>query len=173
MATAALVALLGIGTTAYVVGRTAYVVNHPHPTPSPSPTTAPVAGDPCGGDKFCVLNYQVTQATIHQTICVPGWTKTVRPPVTYTDSLKQQQIQQLNLPGILGDYEEDHRVPLELGGSPSAPHNLTPEPHTSSSQKDHDENVFKGYVCSGQKTLEQAQREFINKWLGPWPTYRQ
>ena len=35
-----------------------------------------------------VLNPNVTQATIGSTICVPGWTRTVRPPVEYTNALK-------------------------------------------------------------------------------------
>src|SRR5712691_4719698 len=54
------------------------------------------------------LNPQVTQANISQTICVPGWTKTVRPPVTYTDSLKRKQMTERHLPGKPADYEEDH-----------------------------------------------------------------
>lgn len=31
-----------------------------------------------------VTNPDVTQATIDKTICVPGWTKTIRPPASYT-----------------------------------------------------------------------------------------
>ena len=34
------------------------------------------------------LNPAVTQATIGSTICVPGYTKTIRPPVSYTDALR-------------------------------------------------------------------------------------
>jgi len=81
-------------------------------------------------------------------------------------------MQQLGLPGTPQDYEEDHRVPLELGGAPSDPHNLTPESHTSSGTKDSAENAAKASVCSGSKTLAQAQSEFVAKWLTPWPGYR-
>ena len=35
-----------------------------------------------------VLNRDVTQENIKQTICVPGWTRTVRPAVEYTNALK-------------------------------------------------------------------------------------
>jgi hypothetical protein len=35
-----------------------------------------------------VLNPAVTQATIRGTICRPGWTRIVRPPVSYTNPLK-------------------------------------------------------------------------------------
>lgn len=163
------VVVLGAGCAVWAASPSA----HPTP-PQPSPTASPVvlSDDPCQGTVLCVLNPQVIQATINQTICVPGWTRTVRPPVTYTDTLKRQQMQQLGLPGFPSDYEEDHRVPLELGGSPSDPHNLTPEPHTSSSAKDSEENLAKAAVCSGQKTLRQAQQDFIDAWLAPWPGYK-
>jgi hypothetical protein len=37
-------------------------------------------------------NPDVTQDTISTTICVPGWTKTVRPPISYTNPLKRRLI---------------------------------------------------------------------------------
>jgi hypothetical protein len=40
------------------------------------------------------LNPEVTQATIGTTICVRGWTQTVRPPQAYTHALKRQQIRE-------------------------------------------------------------------------------
>ena len=45
-----------------------------------------------GGITYCVLNPAVTQSTIDQTICVSGWTATVRPPESNTESLKRKQI---------------------------------------------------------------------------------
>ena len=41
-----------------------------------------------------VYNPDVTQETIQSTICVSGYTSTIRPPVSYTDKLKGQQIVQ-------------------------------------------------------------------------------
>jgi hypothetical protein len=35
------------------------------------------------------LNPKVRQSTIKKTICVRGGTKTVRPPVSYTNALKE------------------------------------------------------------------------------------
>jgi hypothetical protein len=64
------------------------------------------------------LNPDLTQATIHQTICVRGWTRTVRPPYAYTNALKHRQIAERHLPGGMHDYQEDHLVPLDLGGDP-------------------------------------------------------
>src|ERR1700687_1091030 len=40
-----------------------------------------------------MVNPDITQATIAQTICNPQWsTKTIRPPVNYTNTLKQKQL---------------------------------------------------------------------------------
>jgi len=35
---------------------------------------------------------KVTQATIATTICKSGWTKTIRPPASYTNALKKEQL---------------------------------------------------------------------------------
>src|SRR6266508_664195 len=39
-----------------------------------------------------ITNPDVSQDTIDQTICVSGWTATVRPPTSYTNPLKEQGI---------------------------------------------------------------------------------
>src|SRR5260370_21279560 len=40
-----------------------------------------------------VTNPDITQASIHQTICNPQWsTKSIRPPVAYTNTLKAKQL---------------------------------------------------------------------------------
>jgi hypothetical protein len=74
-------------------------------------------------------NPDVTQSTIHSTICVSGWTATVRPPRSYTNALKAQGVIDYGYSDTnLADYEEDHLVPLELGGAPRDPGNLGPSP---------------------------------------------
>src|SRR5689334_838052 len=62
--------------------------------PAPEPTASPLPSDPChvGKVTYCALNPAVTQATIHATICVSGWTATVRPPSSYTSELKVEQL---------------------------------------------------------------------------------
>jgi len=146
--------------------------SQPGQTGSATAKSAP--SDPChqGGITYCVLNPAVTQATIDQTICVSGWTATVRPPESYTENLKEEQMAAEGLPGGLSEYEEDHRMPLELGGSPSDPMNLSPEYPASPNPKDADETAFKQEVCSGTLTLLQAQEEMVAKWLAPYPGYR-
>jgi hypothetical protein len=121
---------------------------------------------------YCALNPAVTQATVNRTICVSGWTATVRPPESYTENLKAQQIAAEGLSGGLSNYEEDHRMPLELAGAPSDTMNLSPEYPASPNTKDTDETRFKDEVCSGQLTLVQAQQELVAKWLAPYPGYK-
>jgi hypothetical protein len=104
-----------------------------------------------------VLNPDVTQATIHSTICVDGWTKTIRPPTSYTNELKQKQMRDYGVGGSLSDYQEDHLISLELGGHPTDPRNLWPEPYPRASRVDAIENDLNDKVCSGELTLEDAQ----------------
>ena len=57
-------------------------------------------------------NPAVTQATIATTICVSGWTKTVRPSAWETARIKIKLIRELELPEeLLTDFELDHRIP--------------------------------------------------------------
>ena len=71
-----------------------------------------------------VLNPKVGQSTIKKTICKSGWTATIRPPVSYTNNLKIQQMVLYEETGSPSNYEEDHFIPLELGGAPRNPKNL-------------------------------------------------
>lgn len=104
----------------------------------------------------------VTQANIGQTICVRGWTKTVRPPLSYTEHLKREQIRSRRLPGRPGDYEEDHFIPLELGGAPRNPNNLWPQPWDQARRKDKWELALNRAVCSGRMSLADAQRKIAD-----------
>jgi len=104
------------------------------------------------------LNPDVTQATIRSTICRQGWTKTVRPPPTYTDALKLAQMREYGRTGTPHDYQEDHLISLELGGHPTDPRNLWPEPYPRASEVDRIENELNAQVCSGKLPLADAQR---------------
>jgi hypothetical protein len=105
-----------------------------------------------------VLNPDVRQETIGATICRRGWTRTVRPPTVYTSGLKVDQIRARGLDGGPEDYQEDHLISLELGGHPTDPRNLWPEPHPRAEQVDRVENELNRKVCSGELTLAEAQR---------------
>jgi hypothetical protein len=106
-----------------------------------------------------VYNPAVTQATIVSTICVSGWTATVRPPTSYTNALKLTQMAQYHDTGSPAGYEEDHLIPLELGGAPRDPRNLWPEPHPRSGVVDGIETHLKSLICKGQLTLAAARRQ--------------
>jgi hypothetical protein len=104
------------------------------------------------------LNAAVTQATIGETICVRGWTRTVRPPSSYTSALKVAQMREYGLTGSPSEYQEDHLVSLELGGHPTDPENLWPEPYPRAAEVDRIENELNEKVCSGELALAEAQR---------------
>lgn len=108
------------------------------------------------------LNPQVTQSNIASTICVRGWTRTVRPPLSYTAKLKRQQMRQRQLPGSVADYEEDHFIPLELGGHPTDTRNLWPQPIEQAKRKDRWELSLNRVVCAGRMTLGAAQRKIAD-----------
>ncbi len=123
------------------------------------------------------VNPSVTQSNIDATICVRGWTRTVRPLESYTDPLKRRQIETYGYSDRqLADYEEDHLIPLELGGAPSDPRNLWPEPHQladgwGSYSKDRLENRLNELVCSGQLSLNAARSAIASDWIVAYQRY--
>jgi hypothetical protein len=132
----------------------------------PNPMTTPGA-----------INPQVTQENISSTICVRGWTRTVRPDESYTENLKRYQIRQYGYADrSMRDYEEDHLIPLELGGAPSNSQNLWPQPRYAadgwtSDKKDHLENVLNKMVCSGRLGLDDARRAIARDWRSAYQRY--
>jgi hypothetical protein len=65
------------------------------------------------------------------------------------------------------DYEEDLLISLELGGNPTDPQNLWPEPRYGSptaTNKDKVENYLKAQVCNRNMSLADAQRGIATDW---------
>jgi hypothetical protein len=120
-----------------------------------------------------MLNSTVTQANIATTVCKSGWTATIRPTVTYTNKLKDTQLKTtyLSYTKIWGTaasaYEEDHLISLQLGGNPSDPKNLWPQPYADNGarKKDVVETALKRLVCAGTVKLADAQKAILD-----WPT---
>jgi hypothetical protein len=106
-----------------------------------------------------VLNPDVTEETIASTICRHGWTRTIRPPTDYTNALKRKQLQEYRLSGSPSEYQEDHLISLELGGHPTDPRNLWPEPYPRAAEVDRIENELNAGVCGGSLTLAEAQEQ--------------
>ena len=105
-----------------------------------------------------VVAPDVTPANVGSTICVPGWSRSIRPPSDYTSRLKLEQIRAWGLRGRAADYQEDHLISLELGGHPTDPRNLWPEPYPRASAVDRIENELHHKVCDGSLDLREAQR---------------
>jgi hypothetical protein len=107
----------------------------------------------------------VTQATIGRTICVSGYTETVRPSEGVTEPEKIASMTAYGDRAAAGDYEYDHLVPLELGGAVNDPRNLWPEPGASPNPKDSVENALHAMVCHGKIPLARAQRIVASDWV--------
>jgi hypothetical protein len=105
-----------------------------------------------------VASADVSQENIGDTICKHGWTKTIRPPTEYTNVLKAEGMKDYRRSGSPSDYQEDHLISLELGGDPTDPRNLWPEPIERATTVDSIENQLNQQVCSGELRLVEAQR---------------
>jgi hypothetical protein len=125
----------------------------PHGSTSKAPYHADLARTPG------VLNPDVTQTNIASTICKHGWTRTIRPPTDYTNALKLKQMREYGVTGSPSQYQEDHLISLELGGHPTDARNLWPEPYPRAAEVDSIENELNAKVCSGDMSLDEAQRK--------------
>jgi hypothetical protein len=88
--------------------------------------------------------------------------------------LKRRQIVQYGYTDFsLRDYEEDHLIPLELGGDGYAAGNLWPEPYagTGARVKDQVENALHRLVCARQLGLRQAQLAVAHNWYAAYLQY--
>ena len=121
-----------------------------------------------------VINQNITQANIQQTICNKNWTtKSIRPPVSYTNKLKAEQIKLYKYKDInLSDFEEDHLIALTDGGNPTDPKNLWPQPYSNGAkEKDKLEMVIHQKICLGEITLKQGQDMLSKNWVGAYMKY--
>lgn len=128
-----------------------------HPTP-----TDPQAWEP---DPHCTPGTTTGGLTLQQ-LCPTAHTAAIRPPTSYTDPLKRQQMIAYGFTDSITAHEEDHLIPLELGGSPRDPANLWPEPAASPNEKDRTENAAHTAVCTGRLTLADAQHQIATDWIG-------
>ena len=117
----------------------------------------------------------ITQQNIHSTVCVKGYTKTVRPPAYYTNKLKKTQIIEYGYVDTNPKhYEEDHLIPLSIGGSPNDPLNLWPQPRLSewnAQKKDILELRIYKLVCDGVVTLDEARQAMAHNWIDAYKRY--
>lgn len=107
------------------------------------------------------LNPDVTPATQAATICTPGWTDSVRPRSSYVAALERAMLPAGADPRA---FVMDHVMPLALGGHPSDPGNLRPQPVAEARAKDVLERALGRAVCSGRLSLPEAQARMRAAW---------
>lgn len=126
---------------------------------------APISPDPrlTPGDTLDVTK---------QDICTPGYSKKVR---NVPQSVKEEAYREYGITSRLpGEYEIDHDISLELGGSNSLK-NLWPESFQTqpwnAHVKDALENKLHEMICSGQIDIKVAQREIASDWIASYKKY--
>lgn len=117
----------------------------------------------------------VTQASVSATICIPGWTATVRPSTSFTQGVKLNFLREAGLdPDRAADYELDHFVPLALGGHPRSLDNLWLQRwdgEWNARVKDRLERRLQVMVCEGRLTLRAAQTAVERNWKRAYRKY--
>jgi hypothetical protein len=105
-------------------------------------------------------------------VCTPGYAKTVR---AVPQSVKKQVYRAYGIASHKpGEYEIDHLVSLELGGSNSI-RNLWPQSYITqplnAHVKDKLENTLHELICSGKLSLEKAQKAITTDWVEAYVQY--
>ncbi|MBO0778885.1 MAG: HNH endonuclease [Ktedonobacteraceae bacterium] len=120
-------------------------------------------------DQACTPGAIFPDATKEQ-ICVPGYASSVR---NVSTSLKNKVYASYGVKTRRpGQYEVDHLVSLQLGGSNDIS-NLWPEaaePKPGFHEKDRVENWLHDQVCDGKMTLKDAQIKIATNWLAVYQT---
>ncbi len=115
-------------------------------------------------DAACTPGAIISTATKAQ-ICQSGYASSVR---NVPQSEKDQVYAEYGITHhSTGQYEVDHLVSLELGGSNDIS-NLWPEaasPKPGFHEKDKVENYLHDQVCAGAISLPQAQQQIATNWL--------
>ena len=143
-------------------------------TAASAPRLVSAAEDPQNGPCIqtshgCLaLNPDVSQETVGQTVCAPGYTKTVRPGSAYTQGIKARLLREAGIdPSRAGEFELDHVMPLALGGHPRKLSNLVLQPWDGphgARMKDILEARLQRLVCAGQLKLFNAQACIAEDW---------
>ena len=121
------------------------------------------------------VNETIDERAYQQVCHDKGWTRLYRPPAAFTNRLKRLQMRKYGYADLdPRDYDEDHLIPLCLGGAPQDPHNLWPQPRVSAhgaSEKDALEAKLCRLVCDGRVPLREAQQEISRNWIEAYDKY--
>jgi hypothetical protein len=135
-------------------------------TPAPEPADCVYRHSRELPDRYCTPGKVFSTVRARQ-VCRSGYSKGVRHVTTFTKNAVYASYGVLS--HTAGEYEVDHLVPLELGGS-NAIENLWPEPADTDNgedfhTKDRLENFLHKRVCSGRMSLRAAQRAMKTNWI--------
>ncbi len=117
------------------------------------------------------VDTHVTQANIQQSICVPGYARSARPPYATMRRLKADAMRREHPGERFSDFEFDHLVSLALGGAPLDRRNLWLEPRTGpwgTAAKDELEYALWVDVCHRGLPLAVARRAMATDWIGAY-----
>lgn len=110
------------------------------------------------------------EATVEK-ICTSGYTDLVR---NVSSKIKTETFRDYDLNPKEDDYEFDHLIPLELGGSNDRK-NLWPQSYNAylwnARTKDKLENKMHKLVCEGKLDLPTAQFEIATDWVKAYQKY--
>jgi hypothetical protein len=158
-----LLALLALAACVGAVNRTTSGIQQTHQFGVQTKTSGCVASSDLP-DSACTPGALIAGVTKEQ-ICQPGYASSVRNvPASEKAAVYAEYGIASHFPG---QYEVDHLVSLELGGSNDIA-NLWPEaasPTPGFHQKDQVENYLHDQVCSGAISLSQAQIEIATNWM--------
>jgi hypothetical protein len=119
------------------------------------------------------LDPHVTQSTIVDTICVPGYVDRVLPSFETQMKQKDKLLKQRSIDdSFASEYALDHRMPVLLGGSPTSPANLDLrrwEGRSGQRRKERLAVYLKRCVCTGDMTLKDAQDAMAGDWPNRYP----
>ena len=120
-----------------------------------------------------LLDPRVTQSTIVDTICRPGYVDEVLPPFDDLMHEKEQLLKQRRIdPPSASQYALDHRMPVLLGGSPTAQTNLDIRRWDGRGGQRSKERLtvfLKRCVCAGEMPLVRAQAAISGDWATRFP----
>ncbi|WP_233272752.1 hypothetical protein [Paraburkholderia acidisoli] len=115
-----------------------------------------------------LLDARVTQQSVAQTICRPGYADTVAPPFDETMALKDRLLASRGIDADEGvGYALDRHVPIVLGGAPDATANFDLLPwggHAGERRKSLLTVRLKRCVCAGRMSLAEAQAAITGNW---------
>lgn len=130
----------------------------------PNPATTPGA-----------INPSLSERDFRERCHEKGWTREFRPPTSYTNAMKRNAMRQAGISyDQRGAYEEDHLVPLCLGGAPYDARNLWLEPRGgfwTAEKKDALERKLCRLACDGQIPLPEAQGAIAANWIVTYQKY--